>query len=85
MVMVNDLKYLSFNSISCYRSIIASITHSSLCYVARNLGRTKPRTPRSTKYHSVPDPSQKQVLIQCQIPSKIMKKQKRQKPLTKGS
>jgi len=54
--------------------------------MAGNPGRIEPRTPMGTKYQSVPDPSQRQVLIDCQIPSKIIneKKQKTQKPITKG-
>lgn len=53
--------------------------------MAGNLGRIEPRTPMGTKSQSVPDPSQRQVLIECQIPSKIInEKNKTQKPTAKG-
>lgn len=58
--------------------------------MAGNLGKIEPRTPMGTKYQSMPDPSQKWVLMECQIPTntiyeiKKKKKKKRQTPISKG-
>lgn len=53
--------------------------------MATNIGKTEPRkTPVGTKYQSMPAPSQKQVLTDCQISIKIFKwNKKRQKAITK--
>lgn len=57
--------------------------------MAGNLGKSEPRTPMCTKYQSMPDPSQKQVLMECQIPTNTIyeikkKERERQKSITKG-